>query len=74
MEPAAPVDPTLLDALRRLMEALAMDFAADFKTSPATGRLIFPEINSSPIFAAFDRAAGGAVAESILDRLTEVDE
>lgn len=72
VEPAAPVHPTLLDALRRLMEALAMDFAAaDFKTSPATGRLIFLEINSSPMFAAFDRAADGAVTDAILDRLTE---
>ena len=72
VEPAAPVDPTLLDALRRLMEALAMDFAAaDFKTSPATGRLVFLEINSSPMFAAFDRAADGAVTDAILDRLTE---
>ena len=70
VEPAGPIDPVLLGALRRLMDALAMDFAAaDFKTSPATGELVFLEINSSPMFAAFDRAAEGAVTDAILDRL-----
>ena len=68
--PVERIDPALLAALRRLMHALEMDFAAaDFKSSPATGALVFLEINSSPMFATFDRAAGGAVTDAILDRL-----
>ncbi len=67
---AAHIAPSLLAALRRLMDALEMDFAAaDFKTSPHTGGLVFLEINSSPMFAAFDQSADGAVCEAILDRL-----
>jgi glutathione synthase/RimK-type ligase-like ATP-grasp enzyme len=70
--PLDGIDPALLAALRRLMVELEMDFAAaDFKSSPATGALVFLEINSSPMFAAFDRAAGGAVTEAILERLME---
>lgn len=66
------IDPALLAALRRLMDELEMDFAAaDFKSSPATGGLVFLEINSSPMFAGFDRAGGGTVAGAILDRLME---
>jgi glutathione synthase/RimK-type ligase-like ATP-grasp enzyme len=67
---AASVDPALLAALARLMEALEMEFAAaDFKTSPHTGGLVFLEINSSPMFAAFDRASGGTVTDAMLDWL-----
>lgn len=71
VEPAAAIDTALLDGLGRLMEALEMDFAAaDFKTHPQTGRLVFLEINSSPMFAAFDGASHGAVTSAILDELT----
>ena len=70
VEPGGAIDPRILEGLARLMEALEMDFAAaDFKTSPATGRLVFLEINSSPMFAAFDAVSDGAVSDAILDRL-----
>lgn len=64
--------PTALAAgLRRLAGALELDFAAaDFKTCPESGRLLFLEINTGPMFAAFDRAAGGAVADALADLLT----
>lgn len=72
VEPLAPGDlsPALLTGLARLMAALDMEFAAaDFKTSPVTGDLVFLEINSSPMFAGFDRAAGGTVTGAMLDWL-----
>ena len=50
------------------MDALNLDFgAADFKTSPDTGRYLFLEVNSSPMFAAFDAVSDGAVSKAILD-------
>ena len=70
--PVQGIAPALLAALRRLMDELEMDFAAaDFKSSPATGGLVFLEINSSPMFAGFDRAGGGTLTSAILDRLLE---
>lgn len=65
------VDPGLTDGLARLMAELEMEFAAaDFKTSPETGKLVFLEINSSPMFAGFDAVSDGAVSAAILDHLT----
>jgi hypothetical protein len=65
---AVPAD--LLAGLGRLMDGLGMDYgAADFKTDPATGRLVFLELNSSPMFAAFDAASGSAVSDAIIDFL-----
>lgn len=60
----------LATGLRRLARALDLDFAAaDFKTCPQSGRLLFLEINTGPMFAAFDRAAGGAVTDALADLL-----
>ncbi|HET7234745.1 MAG TPA: hypothetical protein VFJ16_32325 [Longimicrobium sp.] len=60
----------LCDGLAALMEILGMDFgAADFKTDPETGRLLFLEINSSPMFYGFDLNSAGAVSDAILDTL-----
>jgi hypothetical protein len=73
VEPLAleEVPPGIVDGLGRLMAELRMDYAAaDFKTDPRTGRLLFLEINSSPMFAAFDRVSGGAVGGAIVDLLT----
>jgi len=68
--PVSRLDPALLASLGALMAALDMEFAAaDFKTSPVTGELVFLEINSSPMFAGFDRAAGGTVTGAMLDWL-----
>ncbi|HEX8691864.1 MAG TPA: hypothetical protein VF746_05565 [Longimicrobium sp.] len=64
------IDPGLIAGLGRLMGRLAMEYgAADFKTDPDTGELVFLEINSGPMFAAFDRASGHAVSDAILDYL-----
>ncbi|HEX7239008.1 MAG TPA: hypothetical protein VF263_01970 [Longimicrobiaceae bacterium] len=68
--PLEQVPPELLDGLGKLMDRFDMDFgAADFKTDPATGRLLFLEINNSPMFAMFDRVGGGAVSDAMIDLL-----
>jgi len=55
---------------RRVAAALRCDFAAcDLKTRPGDGVPVFLEINTGPMFAAFDRAADGAVTASIIDAL-----
>ena len=62
--------PPEVDQLRQLMDYLGMDFgAADFKTDPATGALVFLELNSSPMFARFSDASSGQLASAILDGL-----
>jgi hypothetical protein len=61
--------PPEVAALRVLMSELKMDFgAADFKTNDQ-GRLTFMELNTSPMFARFDQAAGGRLAEAIIEEL-----
>lgn len=69
--PLDGVDAEAVEGLGRLMDTLEMDYgAADFKTCPDTGRLVFLEINSGPMFSAFDEVSGWAVSDAILDYLT----
>jgi glutathione synthase/RimK-type ligase-like ATP-grasp enzyme len=66
VKPLAEVPAGLQEPLARLMEKVGLQFAAaDFKTDPDTGQLLFLEINTSPMFAAFDRVSDGAVSEAI---------
>lgn len=68
--PLESVEPALVLALGELMDRLGMEYgAADFKTDAETGELVFLEINSGPMFVAFDRASGYAVSDAILDYL-----
>ncbi|HEX2834001.1 MAG TPA: hypothetical protein VHW00_13400 [Thermoanaerobaculia bacterium] len=63
-------DPKLVKPLGRLMDLLQLDFgAADFKTSPKSGRYLFLEVNSSPMFAAFDAVSNLGVSKAISDHL-----
>lgn len=63
--------PKELGLLRKLMPQLEMDFgAADFKTDPDTGQLLFLELNSSPMFARFDQASGGQLCAAMIHELT----
>ena len=56
--------------LRRLMEALRMDFsAADFKRDPESGRWVFLELNTSQMFALFDEICGGEIGRAIVQQL-----
>ncbi|HEV2736578.1 MAG TPA: hypothetical protein VGV85_17150 [Longimicrobiaceae bacterium] len=69
-KPLHEVPAGLMEGLGRLMEVLRMDYgAADFKTDPDTGRLLFLELNSSPMFYGFDLVSGGAVSDAILAAL-----
>lgn len=66
-----PEVPKELCMLRKLMSLLRMDFgAADFKTDPDTGQLLFLELNSSPMFARFDEESGGQLCAAIVRELT----
>src|SRR6185369_9776714 len=51
VEPVAN-DRRLIAGLRKLTDALGLDFAAaDFKQCPKTKRMLFLEVNSGPMFA-----------------------
>jgi hypothetical protein len=64
------VPPGLETGLAALTDEVGLDFAAaDFKTCPKSGKLIFLEVNTSPMFVAFDRAAGGALTAAMADWL-----
>jgi hypothetical protein len=66
-----PEIPQELGLLRNLMSRLGMDFgAADFKTDPETGQLVFLELNTSPMFARFDQASGGQLCAAMISELT----
>ncbi|HZD96480.1 MAG TPA: hypothetical protein VE133_19620, partial [Candidatus Sulfotelmatobacter sp.] len=66
-----PEAPQELSLLRSLMQRLGLDFgAADFKTDPDTGQLVFLELNTSPMFARFDYISGGKVCAAIIQELT----
>jgi glutathione synthase/RimK-type ligase-like ATP-grasp enzyme len=65
-----PQAPPELSMLRQLMSQLGLDFgAADFKTDPDTGHLIFLELNTSPMFARFDHVSQGRVCGAMLREL-----
>lgn len=71
---AVPAPDDLTAPLGRLMDRLGLDFgAADFKTCPETGAPLFLEVNSAPMFAAFDGVAAGALCDAILDWLGAPD-
>jgi hypothetical protein len=66
-----PQVPQEVSRLRNLMSRVGLDFgAADFKTDPETGQLVFLELNTSPMFARFDQVSGGKVCDAIVGELT----
>jgi hypothetical protein len=66
-----PQVPQEVSRLRDLMSRVGLDFgAADFKTDPETGQLVFLELNTSPMFARFDQVSGGKVSDAIVAELT----
>jgi glutathione synthase/RimK-type ligase-like ATP-grasp enzyme len=67
-EKKLPLD--IVEKLQVLMQKLQMNFGAvDLKTNPDTQLLEFLEINSNPMFAAFDKASNGLVSKKMLDFL-----
>lgn len=62
----------LIDRLAALMDRLDLDFgAADFKASSQTNRLLFLEINNSPMFAAFDAVSEGRLTDAMVNFLSQ---
>ncbi len=62
--------PEEVESLRVLMAKLNMDFgAADFKSDPETGKLIFLELNTSPMFARFNQVSDGVLCTAMLNTL-----
>ncbi len=56
--------------LVELAHRCGIDFgAADFKTHPDTGTLVFLELNTSPMFAAFDAVASGQLTDTMVAAL-----
>jgi hypothetical protein len=54
-----------------LCDDLGLDFAAaDFMRAPRSRELRFLEVNSQPMFAAFDQASGGKLCDAIIDHLS----
>ena len=70
-----PLDSSTLEVckgLQRLTRLLHLNFcAADFKACPESGGLLFLEVNSAPMFAAFDRACDGRLSDAIVNYLVE---
>ena len=71
------VEPTdvpqeIAERLGLLLEKLGLDFAAaDFKTCPEKRQLLFLEVNTGPMFAAFDRATGGELCRAMVHALID---
>ena len=60
----------LTERFGALLERLGLDFAAaDFKTCPDTGELLFLEVNTGPMFVAFDQATNGELCHTMIQTL-----
>ncbi|MDQ3799517.1 MAG: hypothetical protein M3384_08710 [Acidobacteriota bacterium] len=65
----------LTGGFAKLLDALGLDFAAaDFKTCAETGELVFLEVNTSPMFAAFDSSSKGALSDSMVKFLISAED
>ncbi len=65
--------PSEVESLQVLMAKLNMDFgAADFKSDPETGKLIFLELNTSPMFARFNQVSQGELCTAMLKTLLSI--
>jgi hypothetical protein len=64
------VPPNIAKGLFVLTDKLGLDFAAADFMHDETGNLRFLEVNTQPMFAAFDRVANGAISDAIIDFLS----
>jgi glutathione synthase/RimK-type ligase-like ATP-grasp enzyme len=66
----ARVPKALGDKFYAFCSAVGLDFAAaDFMRDPRGGEHRFLEVNSQPMFAAFDAVCGGRLCDAIIDAL-----
>jgi glutathione synthase/RimK-type ligase-like ATP-grasp enzyme len=64
------VPKALGDKFYAFCSAVGLDFAAaDFMRDPRGGEHRFLEVNSQPMFAAFDAVCGGRLCDAIIDAL-----
>lgn len=68
---AAPVPAELRQPLFKLCDTLGLDFSAADFMKDESGNYRFLEVNSQPMFAAFDRVAEGELCDKILDHLEQ---
>jgi hypothetical protein len=65
-----PTPDSIAEKLTALCDAIELDFAAaDFMRNDATGEWCFLEVNSQPMFAAFDDACDGQLCDAMIDHL-----
>lgn len=56
----------LAAAMQKLTDRMGLDYAAaDFKTDPATGKLLFLEVNTMPMFTGYDDVAKGRLSDAM---------
>jgi len=66
-----PAPEEVIKPLKALVKKLGLNFgAADFKTDKDNGTLRFLELNTGPMFAAFDKVANNAISDAFIDVLT----
>jgi hypothetical protein len=71
IEPKDELPNDVTKGLGELMQKMSMDWgAADFKIDQETDALVFLEVNSDPMFSAFDQIGGGVITRGILAFLT----
>ncbi len=71
VEPLSKAPRGLVRGLRKLTTKLGLTFsAADFKTCPKSGRLLFLEVNSGPMFAAVNASDGGRLNAATISYLS----
>jgi hypothetical protein len=63
--------PELLQPMKKLSDRLGLTYsAADFKTHPVTGQLVFLEINTMPMFTGYDDAANRKLSAAMVEFLS----
>lgn len=63
----------IIKAMKRLTNELGLDYsAADLKTCPETGKLMFLEINTMPMMTGYDNVLNGYLSLAIIDVLEEM--
>jgi hypothetical protein len=69
-----PTPDSIAEKLIALCDTIELDFAAaDFMRNDATGEWCFLEVNSQPMFAAFDDVCDGQLCDAMIDHLLKTE-